>query len=115
VEQQDRWPTGCGEEAWSGIRKIKKLIESVRSKNIPIVYTRQIQKKTLAFDGFAKKADRKSDSFLEGHKGTQILNEIAPLEGDLVVDKNYASAFYGTSMVSYLNSLRVDSILMTGG
>ncbi len=37
------------------------------------------------------------------------------LEGDLVVDKSYASAFYGTPMVSYLNGLGVDSILMTGG
>jgi maleamate amidohydrolase len=115
LEQQDQWPTGCGEEAWSGIRKIKKLIEFARSKKVPIIYTRQIQKKTLAFDGFTKKANRKSDSFLEGHKGTQIVDEIAPLEGDLVVDKSYASAFYGTPMVSYLNGLGVDSILMTGG
>jgi nicotinamidase-related amidase len=115
LEQQDQWPTGCGAEAWAGIRKIKKLIAAARSKKVPIIYTRQIQKKTLVFDGFAKKADRKGDSFLEGHKGTQIVDEIAPLEGDLVVEKSYASAFYGTPMVSYLNGLRVDIILMTGG
>lgn len=115
LEQQEQWPTGCGEKAWSGVRKIKDLITCARPRKIPIIYTRQVQKKTLAFDGFAKKADRKGDSFLEGHKGTEIVDEIAPLEGDLVVDKSYASAFYATPMVSYLNSLRVDSILMTGG
>lgn len=43
------------------------------------------------------------------------MDEIAPLEEDLVVDKSYASAFYGTPMVSYLNGLRVDTILITGG
>jgi len=69
----------------------------------------------LAFNGFAKKADRKGDSFLEGHKGTQIVEEIAPLEEDLVVNKSYASAFYGTAMVSYFNGLGIDTILMTGG
>ena len=115
LEQQDQWPTGCGAEAWAGIRKIKKLMEGARRKRVPIIYTRQVQKKTLAFDGFAKKADRKGDLFLEGHKGTQIVEEIAPREEDLVVDKNYGSAFYGTPMVSYLNGLGVDTILMTGG
>jgi nicotinamidase-related amidase len=115
LEQQDQWPTGCGAEAWAGIRKIKRLMEVVRSKKVPIVYTRQVQRKTLAFDGFAKKAERKGESFLEGHKGTQIIEEIAPVEGDLVVDKGYSSAFYGTPMVSYLNGLGVDTILMTGG
>jgi maleamate amidohydrolase len=115
LEQQDQWPTGCGAEAWAGIRKIKRLIALARSKKVPILYTRQVQRKGLAFDGFAKKADRKGDSFLEGHKGTQIVDEIAPLEEDLVVDKSYASAFYGTPMVSYLNGLRVDTILITGG
>jgi len=115
LEQQDQWPTGCGAEAWAGIREIKKLIEVARPRRVPIIYTRQVQRKTLAFDGFAKKADRKGDIFLEGHKGTQIVEEIAPREEDLVVDKNYGSAFYGTPMVSYLNGLGVDTILMTGG
>ena len=115
LEQQDRWPTGCGAEAWAGIRGIKELIAVARSREIPIIYTRQIQKKTLAFDSFARKADRKGESFLEGHRGVEILDEIAPMEGDLVVDKGYSSAFYGTPMVSYLNGLGVDTILMTGG
>lgn len=52
LAQQDRWPTGCGAEAWEGIRKIKKLIEYARTKKISTIYTRQVQKKTLAFDGF---------------------------------------------------------------
>ncbi len=115
LEQQEQWPTGCGAEAWAGIRKIKVLIEGARKRNVPIIYTRQVQKKTLAFDGFAKKADRRSDSFLEGHKGIEIIDEIAPKERDLVIDKSYGSAFYGTPMVSYLNGLRADTILMTGG
>jgi len=52
---------------------------------------------------------------LGGHKGTQIVDEITPLEGDLVMDKGYGSAFYGAPLLSYLNGLRADSILMTGG
>lgn len=115
LEQQDQWPAGCGSEAWKGIRKIKRLIEHARLKKIPIIYTRQVQKKVLTFDGFAKKAVRKVDCFINGHFGTKIVDEIAPLPEDIVVDKSYSSAFYGTPLVSYLNGLRVDTILMTGG
>lgn len=65
--------------------------------------------------GSPKKANRKADSFINGHLGTQIVDEIAPLAEDIVVDKSYASVFYGTPLVSYLNGLGVDTILMTGG
>ena len=115
LDQQDRWPAGCGAGAWAGIRNIKKLIEHARQRKVPIIYTRLTHKRTLAFDGFAKKTERKGDAFLEGSRETEIVDELTPLEGDLVVDKNYASAFYGTPMVSYLNALGVDTILMTGG
>lgn len=115
LEQQDLWPAGCGAEAWASLRKIKELVETIRGKKIPIIYTRQIQRKTVAFDGFAKKAERRETSFLEGHRGTEIVDEIAPEEGDLVVEKSYGSAFYGTPLVSYLNGLRIDTLLLTGG
>lgn len=114
LEQQDQWPAGCGSEAWKRIKKIKKLIQHVRSKKIPVIYTRQVQK-DLAFDGFAKKTIRKRDCFINGHFGTKIVDEIAPLAEDIVIDKSYSSAFYGTPLVSYLNGLRVDTILITGG
>jgi len=115
LEQQDLWPAGCGAEAWESVRNIGKLMEVVRAKKIPILFTRQVQRKTLAFDGFAKKAERKETSFLEGHRGTEIVDAIAPEENDLVVEKSYGSAFYGTPMVSYLNGLRIDTLLVTGG
>jgi len=53
IEQQDQWPAGRGEEAWIGVRRIEKLIESARAKGIPIIYTRQVQRHTLVFDGLA--------------------------------------------------------------
>lgn len=115
LEQQDLWPAGCGADAWACVRCIKQLLEVVRSKEVPVIFTRQVQKRTLAFDGFGKKAERKGDSFLEGHRGTEIVDEIAPKENDLIVEKSYGSAFYGTPMVSYLNGLRVDTLLVTGG
>jgi nicotinamidase-related amidase len=58
---------------------------------------------------------RNSSQYLEGTKGTSIVDDIAPQEGDLVVDKSYASAFYGTSLLSILIKLRGDTLIVAGG
>jgi nicotinamidase-related amidase len=43
------------------------------------------------------------------------VDEIAPKEGDLVINKSYASAFYGTPLLSYLIKLKVDTLIVAGG
>lgn len=114
LEQIQDWPSGVGESAWRAIARLKPLISAFREKKRPILYTRQIQK-SIAFDGFAAKADRGPAQYLDGSKGTSIVEAIAPQEGDFVIDKSYASAFYGTPLLSVLIKLKVDTLIVTGG
>ncbi|MBP1742519.1 MAG: hypothetical protein H6Q48_4812 [Deltaproteobacteria bacterium] len=114
LEQIQEWPSGVGESAWRAIERLIPLISAFREKKSPIIYTRQVQK-SIAFDGFAAKAVRSSSQYLEGSKGTSIVEEIAPQEGDFVIDKGYASAFYGTPLLSVLIKLKVDTLIVTGG
>jgi nicotinamidase-related amidase len=114
LEQIQDWPSGVGESAWRAIARLKPLISAFREKKRPLLYTRQIQK-SIAFDGFAAKAGRSSSQYLEGSKGTSIVEAIAPQEGDFVIDKSYASAFYGTPLLSVLIKLKVDTLIVTGG
>jgi maleamate amidohydrolase len=39
---------------------------------------------------------------------------LEPDNGDLIVSKQYASAFFGTSLSSTLTALGVDSVILTG-
>jgi len=114
LEQIQEWPSGVGESAWRAIERIKPLIRAFREKKRSIIYTRQVQK-SIAFDGFAAKADRSASRYLEGSKGTSIVEAIAPQEGDVVLDKSYASAFYGTPLLSVLIKLKVDTLIVAGG
>jgi len=114
LEQIKEWPSGVGESAWRAIDRLKPLIEAFRKKKRPIIYTRQVQK-VVAFDGFAAKTVRDSSRYLEGAGGTSIVDEIAPQERDLVIEKSYASAFYGTSLLSVLIKLKVDTLIVAGG
>jgi nicotinamidase-related amidase len=114
LEQIQEWPSGVGESAWRAMERLKPLIRAFREEKRSILYTRQVRK-SIAFDGFAAKADRSSSQYLEGSKGTSIVETIAPQEGDFVIDKGYASAFYGTPLLSVLIKLKVDTLLVAGG
>jgi maleamate amidohydrolase len=114
TEQQDEYPGGGGEGAWRAIRTIEGLLEIARSIDIPILYTRNVQKRTIRFDSFAGKSTWDHSKTLEDAPGSRIVAEIAPRPQDLVIDKSYASAFYGTPLVNYLVGLRIDTMIMTG-
>jgi maleamate amidohydrolase len=46
--------------------------------------------------------------------GNQIVDDIAPRPGDTVIQKRGPSGFFGTPLVSYLNELDIDTVIVTG-
>lgn len=112
--QQERWPAGGGADAWAAVRRITGLIAAARSSAVPVLYTRNVQKRTVRFDSFAAKSTWDKSRSLDDAEGSAIVDDIAPVDGDLVLDKSYASAFYGTPLTTWLVALGVDTILMTG-
>lgn len=114
LDQIHEWPSGVGESSWRAIERIKRVVSVSRRRSIPVIYTRQIQT-DIKFDGFAAKTDREQSQYLKGAKGTKIVDELAPEKGDLVINKSYSSAFYGTPLLSFLIKLRADTLIVTGG
>lgn len=114
-EQLTEWPSGGGALAWDGIRQIKKLKEVAKENGIPVLYTRNVQKKTTKFDSFATKTKRDNTKYIDGNPAADIVKEIAPDEDDMVIDKSYASAFFGTPLISYLIKMDVDTLIIVGG
>lgn len=114
-EQLDQWPSGGGGLAWAAIRQIATLKAAAVKAGIPVFYSRNVQKQNLTFDGFSTKTNRDQSKYLDGRPEVQIVSELAPSESDLVIDKAYASVFYGTPLQSYLVKLGIDTILIVGG
>lgn len=114
LEQLEEYPSGCGQSAWAAVPKIQALLKTTRARNIPVIFTRNVQK-DLSFDSFGSKAKRDNAQYVEGHKGTMIIEELTPLSGEIVLDKAYASAFVGTPLISILIKLRVDTLIICGG
>ena len=111
----EKWPSGGGNIAWTAIRNIIKVKKAAEEAGIPIFQSRNVQKKTLAFDGFSTKTNRDQTKYLDGRPETQIVEALAPGPNEMVIDKAYASVFYGTPFQSYLVKLGIDTIVIVGG
>jgi nicotinamidase-related amidase len=97
LEAIDDYRTAMGDVAWGAIEHIAPFLEKAREANVPIIYTRVIPR---------------------GHgpdsPAVQIVEAVGPREGDLVIDKNYASAFYGTALLTHLVQRKADTIIIVG-
>lgn len=113
LEMIKTWPGGCGHEAWAAIRNQQKLLPVARAAGIPIIYTRYIPQ-LVRFDGFSKKSTAVAQEINPNDKGWQIVEEIKPEAGEIVLDKSYASVMFGTPLISWLTAMRIDTILVVG-
>lgn len=112
--QQEQWPAGGGERAWAAVHVIGELLTQARETPAPVIYTRNVQKQTARFDMVSAKAGWDHSRTVEGDPGAEIVPELAPKAADIVIDKAYASAFWGTPLLTYLVQLKADSLIVTG-
>lgn len=98
----------------AAIRRTVPLLAFFRAKELPIAYTRVV----YADDGsdagvFCVKAPNLK-LLTESHPAGQIVPELAPRAGELIVRKTQASAFFGTGLAAWLVQHGVDTLVVTG-
>jgi nicotinamidase-related amidase len=106
-------PLHC--ELEDAVAAIEQLLDAARAKELPVVYT------TVSY-GEGEKAVAKAFiekvpallALTEGSGFTEIDPRIAPLPHEPVLNKLFASAFFGTSLQSLLAAHDCDSVLVTG-
>jgi nicotinamidase-related amidase len=117
IKSVERFRNSCGEEGWQGVYKIRELLAEARKKHLPTFYTTGHDDRTnpVAFGRWQGKNRRGSEDMSDTWtKGNEIVAEIAPQDGDIVVRKQKPSAFFGTPLTSMLNEVHADSVLVTG-
>ncbi len=97
------------------IEPTRQLLDDVRARNIPIVWTRHGSRGEedggpfMRLRPFLKDGGLRQDTW-----GYQILDEMNPLEEDWYVEKTRLSAFYNTNLEGVLRTLGADTVLMAG-
>jgi nicotinamidase-related amidase len=117
LQSVKRFRNSCGQEGWDGVHRIRELLTEARKKRIPTFYTTGHDDRTnaVSFGRWQAKNSRSAEDMNETwDKGNDIVAEIAPQEGDIVVRKQKPSAFFGTPLMSMLTEVHADSVLVTG-
>jgi maleamate amidohydrolase len=112
------WGNSCGQEAWDAIEVIARLLEVARDRELPVIYTKGTHRADKwDLGSWAWKNSRLMETPAtreENVAGHEIVRKVAPHPRDLVIDKQKASAFYGTALASYLTLLGCDSLIVAG-
>lgn len=91
-----------------------RLLAASRRVGIPAVFTRVLYNADGTDGGLFYRKVPALAAYLPGNPLGEFPAGFGPEPGDVVVTKQYASAFFGTSLAATLNALRVDSLLITG-
>lgn len=96
------------------VEQTARLLAAARAKKVPIVYTTSPFRPQGGDQPFKSAADH-SPGFREWDaRAVQIDERVPPQPEDLVLEKENASAFFGTHLAPYLIEQRVDTLLITG-
>lgn len=117
LESINRWKNSCGEEAWSAMEAIGRILAASRAKRLPIIYSTSIRRPDEWDDGaWAWKNFRSLEQPTPppGIDQYDIPRPIAPTPQDIIIRKQKPSVFFGTNLASYLVLLGADSLIIMG-
>ncbi|GID33170.1 cysteine hydrolase family protein [Paractinoplanes brasiliensis] len=121
-------PGGFGESLGNDVSQLSRTIEPLsallaawRAAGLPIIHTREghlpdlsdCPPSKLARGGIGEKGAF-GRILVRGEYGHDIVDELAPAEGEIVVDKPGKGAFYATELAEILEKLGVTKLVVTG-
>ncbi len=104
------------------IPTVRKVLDAARAKGMKVIHTREGHKPDLSDLEPAKL--RRSNSIgkkgpmgrilVRGEYGHDIVDELQPLKGELLIDKPGKGAFYQTTLQRHLKKHGIESLIVCG-
>lgn len=95
-------------------KQIERLLAAFRTAKRPVIHTRVEYVPGGADGGLFYKKVSALQCFDKGNPFAEPPVELRPHDGEVVVAKQYASAYFGTSLASTLSALGCDAVVITG-
>lgn len=90
------------------------VVEAARSAAVPVVFTRVVYQPGGIDGGLFYRKIPSLRLFDQGSPYGEFPESLRPTGDEVVVSKQYASAFFGTSLAATLNAWGVDTTVITG-
>ena len=92
----------------------ERLLAAARAVGIPVIFTNVVYQADGADGGLFYKKIPSLRVFLEGSPLGAFPPSLQPVDGERVISKQFASAFFGTSLAETLSEEGIDTLLITG-
>jgi len=92
----------------------ERLLAAARAAGIPIIFTNVVYQADGADGGLFYKKIPSLRVFLEGSPLGAFPPSLQPVDGERVISKQFASAFFATSLAETLSEEGIDTLLITG-
>ena len=115
LEAIEEWPGSCGLNGWQALPHIQRLLGEARALGIPVVHMTGMEGMPGWRDSNPRGGRSDDPAMIERRRRRyQIVDEVAPRRGEVVLEKSAPSAFWGTPLVGHLVSLGADTIVVAG-
>nr|WP_148217141.1 isochorismatase family cysteine hydrolase [Acidilobus saccharovorans] len=95
-------------EAKATVAPARKVLEAFRRNGWPVIYVNDAHYPTdIEMPLWGPHA-------MKGTRGAEVYSELAPREGEYVLEKHAYSGFFGTALDHILRSLGVDTVVLVG-
>ena len=94
------------------------LVSAARAAGVPVVFTRFVYRADFRDGGVLVEhflpALADVNALVEGTWDMELVDELQPVDGDFVIDKNRCSSFYGTRLEPILTSMGIQRLVVAG-
>ncbi len=91
-----------------------RVREVARAAGIPVIYTNVVYQEDGADGGVFFKKAPVLKNFIVGNPMGAWPSDLQPADDEIVISKQYPSAFFGTSLASTLHDMDIDTLIITG-
>ena len=90
-----------------------KLVDKFKQMNLPVIFTTTIFRDISEASVFRAKIPA-LNILKPGSEETSFLAELSPDSEDIIIEKKFASSFFGTNLADDLRRMNVDSVIISG-
>lgn len=105
-------PLYAGVEA--ALASNERLAAAARQAGVPVIFTNVVYEPGGADGGMFFRKVPALRAFTRGSPDGAFPDTLQPSANEIVISKQYPSAFFGTSLASTLHAMRVDTVMITG-
>jgi ureidoacrylate peracid hydrolase len=95
-----------------------RLVDAAHEANVPVIFTRYVYMSDYSDGGLLPNelvpAMRDVNALVDGTWDAEIVPQLTPSPGDIVIDKARPSSFYGTRLDPVLSSMGIRNLVLCG-